>query len=126
MSDDANSNPFDGPQLENTHYKRANMVGSYFDGVNLDKARFFAVMTGAKFMDTNLAGADFNDVNLSDSNFFNINLSKTTISNANLSQVKISGVTLENAEISDANMSGMRINGVLVTDLFEAYDKANG
>jgi len=39
--------------------------------------------------------------------------------------VKISGVTMENAEISDANMTGMRINGILVTDLFEAYEKAN-
>jgi hypothetical protein len=31
---------------------------------------------------------------------------------------------LADAEIRDADLTGMRINGILVTDLFDAYEKA--
>ncbi len=125
MSTGNSSNPFDGPQLQNTAYQRADMTGANFDGVNLANARFFAVLTEAVFTDTNLSEADFDDVNLSKSRFHNINLSESSITNANLSGLKISGVTLAGTEIRDADLTAMRINGVLVTDLFDAYEKQN-
>jgi uncharacterized protein YjbI with pentapeptide repeats len=118
------TNPFTGPQLQNVHHQRADMAGTYFDGVNLADAKFFAVLTGATFTDTNLQGASFDDVNLSNVSFNNITFQNTTITAANMSAMKISGVTLENTDIQDANLTGMKINGILVTDLLAAYDQA--
>lgn len=122
MSENSDGNPFNGPQMQNAHYQRADMTGTNFDGVNLHAARFFAVMTTAKFTDTNLGDADFDDVNLKAARFHNVNLSDARITYANLSDLKISDVNLANAEISNADLTGMRINGVLVKDLFDAYE----
>lgn len=124
MSGQEQNNPFDGPQLQGIHHQRADMTDTNFDGVNLSRARFFAVMSDAKFTDTNLKDADFDDVNLGDARFNNINFSGTKITNANLSNVSISGATLENLDISNANLTGMKINGVLVSDLFDAFEKS--
>ena len=103
--------PFDGEQLQDSTYARADMARTRFDGVNLDAAHFFAVLTNATFGDTNLAGASFDDVNLSGAAFANVNLSGARIENANLAD----------ADIRNANYAGMRIEGVLVTELLEAY-----
>lgn len=45
--------------------------------------------------------------------FDDVNMSEVTITNANLT----------NCRIDDANLTGMTINGVLVSELFEAYNK---
>jgi uncharacterized protein YjbI with pentapeptide repeats len=116
-------NPFTGPQLQNAHHQRADMTGTHFDGVNLANAKFYAVLTGANFTDTNLQAAIFDDVNLSNASFNNITFENTTITFANMSNMKISGITLENTDIQDANLTGMKINGILVTDLLAAYEK---
>ena len=109
MTDSAN--PFDGDRLQDSTYARADMARTRFDGVNLDGARFFAVLTNATFDDTNLAGASFDDVNLAGATLNNVNLSGARIENANLSD----------ADIRNANYAGMRIEGVLVTELLEAH-----
>lgn len=109
---------FDGPQMQGTHYKRADMAGSHFDGVNLADAQFYACLSKARFTDTNLSEAVFDDINLADASFNNVNLSGAAITNANLSRLTISGVTLADTDIKDADLTGMRINGVLITDLF--------
>ena len=122
MSNDP-SNPFDGEDLSGKHYRHANMQRAFFDGVNLAGAKFFAVLNGALFTDTNLANAKFDDVNLAGAHFNNVNLSGTSISNANLSGIKIKDATLAGLDIQNADLTGMRINGVLVADLFAAYEK---
>ena len=119
-------NPFSGPDLSGTHYERANMAASNFDGVSLENASFFAVLSGATFKDTNLGAASFDDVNLGQASFQNVNLSGAVIRDANLSGVRISQATLANLDISDADVRGMKINGVLVTDLFAAYESKTG
>ncbi len=111
---------FDGPQMQGTHYKRADMAGSHFDGVNLADAQFYACLRKARFTDTNLSEAVFDDINLADASFNNVNLSGAAITNANLSRLTISGVTLADTDIKDADLTGMRINGVLITDLFHS------
>jgi len=93
---------------------RADMRNTRFDGVNLAGAYFYAVLTEARFHDTNLAGADFDDVNLSGARLHNINLSEATFDNLNLS----------NAAITNAKLDGMTIDGVLVSDLFAAWKQA--
>ncbi len=125
MTDPDRRNPFDGPQLQGVHHRRADMSGANFDGVNLDRARFFAVMTSATFTDTNLGAATFDDVNLAGAKFNNVNLSGSTVTDANLSRLSIRGVTLADTDIQDADLTEMRINGVLVSDLFAAYKKAS-
>ncbi|MBM7068539.1 pentapeptide repeat-containing protein [Actibacterium sp. 188UL27-1] len=124
MSEQEHANPFDGPQMQSVHYKRADMAGANFDGVNLEDARFYAVLTKAKFTDTNLQDVDFDDVNLANGRFNNVDLSGAAITNANLSKLTVRGATLAHADIQDADLTGMRINGVLVTDLFHAYEKS--
>jgi uncharacterized protein YjbI with pentapeptide repeats len=98
----SNQNPFTGPQLQNTHHECADLASSHFDGVNLADAKFFAVLTNARFNDTNLLGATFDDVNISRASFNNI--------------------TFQNTIITAANLTGMKINGILVTDLLAAYE----
>jgi uncharacterized protein YjbI with pentapeptide repeats len=124
MSEHSEGNPFGGPQMKGSHHQRADLSGAYFDGCNLDSARFYAVMTKARFTDTDLSAADFDDVNLAESRFHNVNLSGAAITNANLSRLTISGVTLAHTTIEDADVTGLRINGVLVADLFAAYEQA--
>ncbi len=34
------THPFQGPQLQNAHYERADMSGSNFDGVDLSGSKF--------------------------------------------------------------------------------------
>jgi uncharacterized protein YjbI with pentapeptide repeats len=116
-----NSNPFDGQAMRDAHYQRADMTGSNFDGVNLTDARFYAVLTGARFTDTNLSRAVFDDVNLAAATFNDVNLSGIAVTNANLSGATFDGVSLANAAITDADLTGMTIDGILVSDLLAAY-----
>ena len=59
------------------------------------------------------ASSVFNDVNLKSSAFENVALTDSTFHN----------VCMGNVSISDANSEGMRIDGILVTDLLAAYRK---
>ncbi len=118
---DEHDDPFDGESLKGVRDHRADMTGAEFDGVNLADARFFAVLSRARFVDTNLSEAVFDDVNLSASRFNNVNLAGARITDANLSGVVIDGATLANAEIRNADLTGLRIDGILVTDMLRAY-----
>ena len=70
-----------------------------------------AVHAESTFLDTSLAGSSFNDVNLRNSTFENV-----ALPGANFRNVCFGG-----ACIDDANLVGLKINGVLVTDLQRAY-----
>lgn len=116
MPQDTSTDPFSGPQMPGGHYRQANMAESRFDGVDLSGSRFYALMPGARFEDTDLSAAVFEDVNLSGAVLNNINLAGAVITDANLSGLRI----------ADANLTGMRINDILVTDLLAAYAAAKG
>lgn len=70
----------------------ANLSGSVFYNVNL---------SGAKFDDVNLRGVEFNNVGLTNSKFHNICLGDVTIEHA--------------------SYQGMKIEGILVTELLSVY-----
>ncbi len=123
MSDQ--NNPFPDTKYKQHEFAKADMSGTKFNGVDLSNAHFWAVLKRAKFIDCNLESCIFNDVNLSDSSYENINFSQSTFNNMNMSGVTFSNLNLTNAEIRDANMEGMKINGVLVSDLFNAYEQSN-
>ncbi|RED13824.1 pentapeptide repeat-containing protein [Pontivivens insulae] len=107
-----NANPFNGKQLQGTHFERADMTGAHFDGVKLDDARLWTLMRNASVEESNLQGCRFDDVNLAEATYENVNLSGARFNNINFT----------NATITDANLSGMRIDGILVTDLLAAYE----
>jgi uncharacterized protein YjbI with pentapeptide repeats len=83
-------------------HENENLAGSEFINVNL---------SGAKFHDVNLSGAEFADVNLAGARFEDVALKDVVIRNANCT-----GLTIE-----DACYEHMRIDGILVTDLLDAY-----
>ena len=68
-----------------------------------------------------LSRSSFTDVNLHEARFADVNLSKAQFADINLSGSKFSGGNLSRVEIDDCNVTGMRIQGVLVSDLLEAY-----
>ena len=106
-----NDDPFTGPQLQNSEFVKANMKNTCFDGVNLDGAKFFAVLNKALFRSSNMTSAEFHDVNLSYADFDDVNISNARINNANL----------RGLEITDSMLDGMKINGILVSDLIELF-----
>ena len=68
-------------------------------------------LAGSEFVDTNLEGSSFHDVNLRRAEFLDVALTGAKIQNACLGDVTI----------VDANYIGMRIEGILVTDLLRVY-----
>lgn len=75
-----------------------------------------ADLAESEFFDTNLQRSRFRDVNLRASEFEDVALTGSTIRNACLGDVSI----------VDANYTGMRIEGILVTDLLRVYREHRG
>ena len=117
------SDPFDGPQLQDTEYAAADMSRSNFNGVNLTEAKFYAVLSKARFVRSKLEGASFDDVNLHGARFHNVNLSGSTFDDINLSEAEFNYLNLSGTKITNANLEGMTINGILVTELLAAYER---
>jgi uncharacterized protein YjbI with pentapeptide repeats len=72
-----------------------------------------ALHPGSRFAASSLAKSTFNDVNLRESLFDNVALTGAVFRN----------VCLAGATIDDANLEGLRINGILVSELLRVYDE---
>lgn len=118
-----NNHPFPDSTFKGFTFTQSDMTAAKFNGVYLSDAHFWAVLKNAQFKDCNLQSARFHDVNLSNSSFEDIDLSHSTFSNINMSGVTLSQLNLANVEITDANVEGMKINGVLVTELIGCYEQ---
>jgi hypothetical protein len=79
--------------------------------LNIVNARF----PGSSFVAADLSSATFDDVNLRDAAFANVALAAASFRDVNLAY----------ASIADTNLEGMTINGILVSDLFSAYNQVN-
>ncbi|MBT3270234.1 pentapeptide repeat-containing protein, partial [Candidatus Poribacteria bacterium] len=66
---------------------------------------------------------EFDNVNLAAANFHNINMSGASFHGIELQNAKFMHVGLNHVELSDCTLEGTRINGMLVTDLIEAYEE---
>ncbi len=75
-----------------------------------------ASLAGSEFFDTDLEGSKFHDVNLRGADFSDVALTGAKIRNACLGDVTI----------ADANYTGMRIEGILVTELLRVYREHRG
>ena len=58
---------------------------------------------------------------LSGSSFDDINMSGWRVDNVNLAGLKVSDANLAGASIKDCRLEGMTIDGILVTELLQAY-----
>ncbi|MBS0664511.1 MAG: pentapeptide repeat-containing protein [Verrucomicrobia bacterium] len=70
---------------------------------------------------SNLANSVFDDVNLQGASFNNVNLSKSTFADINFSGSRFDNLNFTQVEIGACDTTGMKIRGILVSDLFEAY-----
>lgn len=80
-----------------------------------------ADLSGAQFINTNLTGARFRDVSLAKAEFVDINLAGATLDDINLAGVVIRNANCSHVSITDACYEGMRIDGILVTELLRIY-----
>ena len=70
-----------------------------------------------------LPQSTFTDVDLNASVFDDVNLRAARFENVAFTGAVFHNVCLGSVTIDDANIEGLRINGVLVTDLFRAYNQ---
>jgi hypothetical protein len=73
--------------------------------------------------DADLTESSFSDTKLEKSVFRNMNMHRSSFRDARLSEASFVDVDLANASIADSNLTGMRINGILVSELLQAYKK---
>ena len=85
-----------------------------------DSRNFRTYRSCSNFRDIDLSGSTFDDVRLAASTFENVELSKSVFVDASLRGTHISNADLRDVEIAGAQETGMRIEGVLVTDLFRS------
>jgi uncharacterized protein YjbI with pentapeptide repeats len=108
--------------------------GSHFEDGNLSKSQFENI---------NLSGSRFHDINFSDVSFTAAQIGGTlfkhigpppgsgqkqrpvTFEEAILTGSAFRRVDLSNVKLTECNMEGMTIDGVLVSDLLEAYKRKN-
>ena len=70
-----------------------------------------------------LTGSHFTDVCLGDAKFENVSLANSKFHDVNMSNACLDYINMANVEITDSNIKGMKINGILVQDLLDAYNK---
>ena len=75
-----------------------------------------ADLSRSEFRNVNLSAATFDDVSLRGASFHNVALTGATFRNICFGEVSI----------ADANYEGMRIDGILVTELLRAYAEHGG
>ena len=85
-----------------------------------------AKQSSLKHEHSRFPGSRFLDVDLSDSAFDDVSLQRASFENVALTGARFRNVNLSQASIEDANLEGMKINGVLVAQLFRAYEGKRG
>ena len=73
----------------------------------------------------NLAGSEYPRVNPSGSRFDDVNLRDTVFENVSLTRSRIHNACLGDLAVEDANHAGMRIEGILVTELLRVYRESH-
>jgi uncharacterized protein YjbI with pentapeptide repeats len=71
--------------------------------------------------DSDLSESRFADTRLEKSSFLDVNLRRASFSDVNLSNASLVNVNLADVSIENAKLDGMKIDGILVSVLMEAY-----
>jgi uncharacterized protein YjbI with pentapeptide repeats len=80
-----------------------------------------ADLSGAEFLNTNLSGAKFHDVSLAGAQFVDVSLAGARFEDVALTGAVIRNANCSDVSIEDARCDGMRIDGILVTELLRVY-----
>jgi uncharacterized protein YjbI with pentapeptide repeats len=80
-----------------------------------------ADLSGAQFINTNLREAEFRDVNLASAQFADVNLAGARFEDVALTGAVIRNANCSHVSIEDACYEGMRVDGILVTELLSVY-----
>jgi len=76
-----------------------------------------------QYINCRLSESVFEDVDLSKSRLSNVSLREAQFEDVTLANATFRNACFENVSIEDANGVGMKINGILVTDLLSVYEK---
>ncbi|MCV2420908.1 pentapeptide repeat-containing protein [Paucibacter sp. DJ2R-2] len=76
-----------------------------------------------QYINCRLSESVFEDVDLSKSRLSNVSLREAQFEDVTLANATFRNACFENVSIEDANVVGMKINGILVTDLLSVYEK---
>jgi len=74
---------------------------------------------------TALVGSRFVDVDLQRTVFEDVNLRGSVFRNVAFTDARLENVCFGNVDIGDANIEGMKINGILVSELLRVYAQAH-
>lgn len=108
-------------------------AGAYHRFTGSDASRSFTPQPGApmshppplKHEHTALVESHFVDVDLQRTAFEDVNLRGSVFRNVAFTDARFENVCFGNVDIGDANIEGMKINGILVTDLLRVYAQAH-
>ena len=78
-------------------------------------------LSHSKFDDANLSGLNLHNINLSSLQIDDANMTGLSICNATLANGRIHHATLNGLEIDNCMIDGMRINGILVSELLSTH-----
>lgn len=118
---------FQHQDLSRADFSHCRMAGATFNDVDLSTACCSNVkLSGASLTDVDLSEVKINGANLSNISIEDAKLNGASLQNVDLSGVKLCNANLSNLSIEDANLAGMSIDGVLVTELLDAYRLQKG
>jgi len=85
-----------------------------------------SIIDDSKFINVGMSRVEFDDVCMEDATLNNINMQRATIHYVNLKGAKIRDCHLVDVEVTGGEVDGMKIHGILVTDMMDAYEKLHG
>ena len=84
------------------------------------------IIDDSKFISVGMSRVEFDDVGMEDAKLNNINMQRATIHYVNMKGSKISDCHLVDVEVTGGEIDGMKIHGILVTDMMAAYKEKHG
>ena len=117
---------FYGINGTSSSFSNSNLSGLHLSNCNLSEARFQNInLQGALIADLNLSNSEFALVSLGGVHVHDTNIGDGSepikFERCDLRGSKIQNCNLSNVHISDSDITGMKINGICVKDLLEAY-----
>jgi uncharacterized protein YjbI with pentapeptide repeats len=127
QNDNISSSEFDDVDLHGTKFNNGNLSGSTFENVNLSRSRFH---------DINFSDVVFTAAQIGGTVFRHIGPPRAkdgtqprqrpvTFEEMTLCDSVFRKVNLSNVQLIECNTTGMKIDGVLLSDLQAAYRKLN-
>ncbi|RIW32510.1 GNAT family N-acetyltransferase [Bacillus salacetis] len=136
VNKDLSNSQYENNNMKNTECYQVNLEGSSFCNSSLMNAQFSNCnLSSSSFQNINLRHSLYADLNLSNSKFRLVTLGGVSFMDTDLGDAghpisfercdlqgtKIKNSTLRNVEINNSDLTGMRIDGIPVEELLEAY-----